>query len=493
MNNTVLNGLQLYTKKTAAGLSDEQMLTHLLMTKPHQVSTLLSHIFGGYKGQQVQVLDFITKGMGNVKTIPLSNTEYTWNLDIDIDRAIPILKSEWNGSSITSTDTPGLNNTPIVIWVPEKFFGPGAIISFDNRDYQARVQFEGEPDGEMYRYVLVTANGDPSRYIDPDMFTSGRKVSRLGSAYEEGSEQADIVNYSSPFMMKNKLTTLRLNWGVTRTAATDKLIIEYTDPQTGRKSQMWEDYQNWKGLRQWYEMKDFMAVYSQYNTTPQGTVNVKGSTNRPVHIGAGLLEQVSPANTRQYTKMSSGLIEDFLSDLSYNKLGFGERRFLGLAGEMGMRQMHYLLAEKAAAYTLVDTKFVTGDGQNLTFGGQFRTWKMLNGIELTLMHFPWLDNKTHNRILDPVYGRPVTSWDILFFDISPRDGKSNIVKCIKEKSENLMWYTGGSIAPGSDVAKSMNTLRSNSGDGYTINLLSEEGIMLEDPTTSGWLRYNVEQ
>jgi len=492
MNNTLLNNLQLYTKKTAVGLSDEQMLTNLMLTKPHQVSTVLSQIFGGYKGEQVQVLDFITRGLGNVETVPITNTEYTWNLDIDMDRAIPILKAEWQGSSITSTDTPGLGNTPISIWLPEKFFGPGAVIAFDNRDYQARVQYEGEPDGDMYRYVVVVANGDPSKYIDPSMFSAGKKVSRLFSAYEEGSEQADIVNYSSPFPMKNKLTTLRLHWGITRTAATDKLIIEYTDPSTGRKSYMWEDYQNWKGLKQWYQMKDFAHVFSQYNSLSNGTVNLFGSTNRPVHIGAGLLEQIAPANTKGYTKMTSSLIEDFLYDLSYNKLGMSERRFMALCGEMGMRQFHYLLQDKAAAYTTVDTKFINGEGQNLSFGGQFRTWKLLNGIELTVMHFPWLDNATHNRTLDPIYGRPITSWDMLFFDITPRDGKSNIRKMIKEKSENLIWTVAGSIAPGSNMAKSQNSIRSNGGDGYTINMLSEEGLMLEDPTTSGWLKYQVE-
>lgn len=493
MNNTVLNDLQLYTKKTASGLTTEQQLTHLLLTKPHQMGSMLSMIFGGYKKEQVSVLDFITRGLGNVSTVPISNSEYTWDVDLDVDKAIPIIRAEWQGAAITSTDTPGINNTPITVWIADKWFGPGAIIAFDNRDFQARVQYELEPDGDTFKMIIVCADGNPESYIPPTYFTQGRKVSREGSAYEEGSEQADIVNFSSPLKMKNQISTLRLQYGITRTAATDKLIIEYTNPETGKKSMMWEDYMTWKALRQWYETKDRFMVYSKYNARKDGTVNVMGSTKRPVRIGAGLIQQIAPAHTRQYTTLTPSLIEDFISDLSFNKLGFGERKFLGLAGEMGMRAFSKMLENKAAAFQLVDTKFITGSGQELTFGGQFRTWKMYNGAELTLTHFPWLNNTTYNRILDPVTMRPASSWDIMFFDISYGDKGSNIKKVIKEGSENLMWTTAGSIAPNQNMAKNVSTLRSNAGDGYTINFLSEEGLMLEDPTTSGMLRYAVEE
>jgi hypothetical protein len=36
---------------------------------------------------------------------------------------------------------------------------------------------------------------------------------------------------------------------------------------------------------------------------------------------------------------------------------------------MGMREFDRVLKEKVAGYTLVDTKFVTGAGQELTLGG----------------------------------------------------------------------------------------------------------------------------
>ncbi len=339
MNNSVLNGLQLYHRKTASGLSDQNMIANLLLTKPFEVSTVLTQIFGGYRGEEYNILEYLTRGMGRYRTLEADNREYTWGVEIDTDEAIPIVKAEWNDSVVASTDTPGLNNTPFKLWLTKKWFGPGAILAFDNRDYQVRVQGDAYQDGDAFVYTLVMANGNPESYVPPAQLAVGKKVSREGSGYEEGSEEADIVNYSAPFKLKNHLTTMRLEYDITRSAATDKMIVAYKNPKSGKVSYMWSDYQDWKALRQWFETIDRFGVYSKYNARPDGTVKVYGSNGRPVYIGAGVIEQVSPSNIRNYTTMTTSLVQDFLGDLSFNKLGKGERKFIGLTGEKGIRSI----------------------------------------------------------------------------------------------------------------------------------------------------------
>ena len=206
-----------------------------------------------------------------------------------------------------------------------------------------------------------------------------------------------------------------------------------------------------------------------------------------VYIGAGLLEQIAPSNRETYTKLSSDVLEDFLFNLSYNIRGRGQRKFVALTGEMGMKEFDRVLREKASTYNLVDTKFVSGSGQDLTLGGQFTTYKMLNGIELTLKHFPAYDNTTYNRKLHPTSGKPLESYRMTFLDFGTRDGESNISKVVRKDREMVMWHTGGSIAPGAGHAKSINTLRSNAKDGYSVHFLTEQGIMVKDPTTCGEL------
>lgn len=205
-----------------------------------------------------------------------------------------------------------------------------------------------------------------------------------------------------------------------------------------------------------------------------------------VPISAGLIEQISPANVRYYTTLTCELLEDYLFDLCYNMLGTNERKFIALTGEMGIREFDRILREKAASFQLIDTTFVTGSGQNLTLGGQFTTYKMTNGIELTVKRCAMFDNMEMFRQLHPITGKPLMSYTFLFVDLGQRDGQANVVKVCRKGREFVQWCTGGSVIP-SGYGNSVSTLRSNSRDGYQVHFLGEEGIMLRNPLACGIL------
>lgn len=487
MENNILNSLVLYRTKRFSDLVEENMLAQALLTKPYEVSTVVSYIFGKYENS---TLDFLTMGLG--KTLTIENRQYEWPVMIESDKAITIKNAKWQGAAITANLTPGLNGSPIQIWVGEKWFGPGAIVAFDDREFQARIQGEAYQDGADFVYTLVVADGKPESYIPPSLLAAGKQISREGSAYEEYSEEADIVNYQTPFKLRNHLTTMRLQYDITGDAYSSVMVIAMKDPKSGKSSYLWSDYQEWRALRQWNETIERYSVYSKYNANADGTTDLMGSNGRPVYIGAGLLEQIAPANKRYYTTLTADILDEFLFDLSYNILGTNERKFVALTGEMGMKEFDRVLREKASTYTLVDSKFVSGTGQELTLGGQFTTYKMLNGIELTLKHFPMYDNIVYNRKLHPVSGKPLESYRFTIIDIGSRDGEANLVKVVRKDREMVMWYVGGSVAPGSGHAKSATTLRSNAKDGYTVNFLSEQGIMLRFPNSSGELICDAE-
>jgi hypothetical protein len=488
MENNILNNLVLYRTKYFSDLVDEQMLANALVTEPHRVSPVISYIFGIY--DRGNVIDFLTNGIGNTMTI--ESNSYTWDLMIEHDRAIPIVDAKWNGAAITSTLAPGISKSPIQLWLAEKWFGPGAILQFDDKEFQVRIIGEPYQDGANFVYTVVVADGKDESYIPPSLLLTGCKVSRLGSAYEEYSEEADIVNYSTPFKARNYLTTLRLSYDITGSAFASVMVMQFKDPKTNKQTYYWSTWQEWTALRQWYERLDRMMIYQHSNVASDGTVGLFGTNGRPIYIGAGLLEQIAPSNKRYYTTLTLETLDTFLFDLSYNILGQGERKFVGFSGEMGLREFDRVLRSAASGYTLIDTHFVTGTGQDLTLGGQFTTYKGLNGIELTLKHLPLYDDPIHNRKLHPVSGKPLESYRITIVDIGNRDGEANLRKVVRKGREMVMWYTGGSVAPGAGFATSVNTLRSNAKDGYSVHFLSEQGLMLGDPTTSGELICDAE-
>jgi hypothetical protein len=482
MENNVLNSLQLYRGKWSADLADQSMLSNMLLTEPHKVSPVISYIFGRF--DQGSVLDYITNGLGRTMTIESPN--YEWDVMIEHDKAVLIKSATYNNAAITTTMVPGIAQSTIKLWLGEKWFGPGAILEFDNKDFQARVVSEPYVDGNDFVYTVVCADGKDESYIPPSLLAAGCKVSRLASAYEEYSEQADIFNYQSPFKLRNQLTTIRASFDITGSAFASVMVISLRDPKTKQETKYWAPYQEWTAWRQWYERIDRMGLYSRYNALSDGTINLKGANGRPVPIGAGILEQISPANRRAYTTLTLDTIDTFLSDLSYNLKGFGDRNFIAVSGEMGLREFDRVLRAKASGYTLVDTHFVSGSGQELTLGGQFVTYKGLNGITLTMKHLPLYDNPVFNRQLHPVSGKPLESYRITILDIGMRDGEPNLRKVVRKGREMVVWHTAGAVSP-QGFANGVNTLRSNAKDGYSVHFLTEQGYMLADPTTSGEL------
>lgn len=491
MTNNILNDLQLYRTKYFSDLVEENMLSQALLTKPYQVSEVLSYIFGT-KDQQ-SVLNFLTGGLG--RTLVIENREYEWPIMIEHERPATIVQAKWQGASISSTDVPGINGTPIQIWMSEKLFGPGAILEFDDKEFQVRIMGEPYQDGHEFVYTVQVADGKPESYIPPSLLASGKQLSRAGSAYEEGSDEADIISYQTPVKLRNHLTTMRLKYDITGSAYASVMVIQMRDPKTKKKSYYWADYQEWLAYRQWFKTIDYQLVYEQFNARPDGTVMLKGTNGRPVYRGAGLLQQIAPSNRRYYTTLTADILDEFLFDMSYNIRGMNERKYVALTGEMGMKELDRVLRTKASALGLTvitGAQFITGSGQNLTLGGQFTTYKMLNGIELTLKHFPIYDDIYHNRKLHPVTGKPVESYRMTFLDLGMRDGEANVSLVVRKGREMVVWSNAGAVAPGQGFGMNVSTVRSHGKDMYTVYFLSERGIMLKDPTTSGELILDVD-
>jgi hypothetical protein len=489
MDNGILNNLQLYRGKWFSDLVDENMLSNALLVKPHEVSSVISYVFGTKDDGYSSALDFLTGGLG--KTMVIDQREFRWSVMIDSDRAVTIRSAKWNGAAVTAGVTAGLGNSPIMIAMEDKWFGPGAIIELDDKEYQLRVSGAPYQDGNEWVYTCFIADGQAASYVPGKYLVAGCQVSRLGSAYEEYSEEADIINYNTHIKLHNHLTTVRLSYDITGTAYSTVLAIALKDPKTGKTSYLWSDFQEWKAAREWNKRLERQLVYSKYNANPDGTTDLMGTNGRPVYIGAGLLQQIAPSNRRYYTQLNADLMEDFLFDMSYNMLGTNERKFVAFTGEMGMREFDRVLKEKMGAFNLIDTKFITGNGQELTLGGQFTTYRMTNGIELTVKHLPLYDDIVHNRKLHPITGKPVESYRFTFLDFGTRDGEANVVKVARKDREMVMWHTGGSVTPGAGYGKSINTLRSNAKDGYSVHFLGEVGIMVRDPRACGELIMDI--
>lgn len=162
---------------------------------------------------------------------------------------------------------------------------PGAILEFDDKEFQVRVSGAPYQDGTEWVYTCYLADGQASSYVPGELLLPGKQVSRLASAYEEYSDEADIINYNTQFKMRNHLTTVRLSYDITGSAYSTVLAVALKDPATGKTSYLWADYQQWKALREWKKREERFLIYSKYNANPDGTTDLMGTNGRPKLMG----------------------------------------------------------------------------------------------------------------------------------------------------------------------------------------------------------------
>jgi hypothetical protein len=472
-----VNNLQLYKTKWHSGLTEQNHLANAYLTEPEVVSTLVSRVFGQMGQNPIQ---YLTAGMNRQKE--LGNREYDWYLQGDDEKAIPVVGNLGDGGA-----QPGLNRTTFRVVFGEKWFADQEVLVADDRDYRVRVMEEPYYNGTGWVYTLRLTNPDGPSFMDPSLIAEGREFSKEYTTVPEFSTGGNTT-FSTPFKMRNHLTTLRKSYTVTRSAATDVLIIQLSDPDNpGKTSTLWTKFAEWEAMAQWYREMERYYWYSTYSSDATGVTDMRGNNGLPVFEGAGIRQQIAPANKRTYTELTEDIIREFLIDLSYNVTPEGTREFVAFTGEFGFAEFDRAMRDSASQFTLVDSVFVTGKGQNLALGGQFKTYAGLNGTKITLKHLPLYDHVVSQRELHYRTGRPIESYRFTILDFGIHGGESNIQKVYKKDSDMIMWHEAGSIDPYGDPAKSISTMRSSNLDGYSVHMLSECGIMIRNPLACGEL------
>jgi len=480
------NQLQFTKSKWHSGMTEENHLAQALLTQPEVLTKTIAYAFGPRK----YALGYLTQGMGhmakNVKTM-IGNRQYRWPLMGMLARAIPVIGLVSGGS------TPGINRSTFQVEISEKHFALGDVLRTDG-GYVFRVQADPTPGtngGWVYTGQLVKP--DPTLFIPSSEFARGTQLSKDFTAVEEYSNEAGSFMMATPFWFENQLTTVRSTFSMSGGAQTDVMVLQIGGP--GRKgSMLWMYEQEYQHMLQWNEQCERMMWYSEYNRDAAGQIHLPGENGRPVLIGAGVHEQIAPSNRRSYTVLTENLIREFMNDLQEQAYNSESKKWVAFCGWWFFDAFDRAMKTSIQRYTLVDTKFITGSGQELGLGGQFVTYKGLNGNEITLVHNPLYDNPVQNRKLHPVTGKPLESYRATFLDFGMYGGESNIAMVAKGADgidrSMLSWFTAGSQTPtGGDAGAKgyMSAMRSNALDGWACHFLSEKGIRIINPLSCGML------
>ena len=247
----------------------------------------------------------------------------------------------------------------------------------------------------------------------------------------------------------------------------------------------WVKYAEWEFWAQWMDEMEKALIYGKGNVRANGTTNMKGASGNAIYTGAGLEEQIAPANKRYYSALTEQVLRDFMDDLSYNGTEDGPREYVALCGRQFMNLFDQAMKRSASNFILTDSKFITGSGQELALGAQFQTYVGLNGDKIILKECPLYNNVVRNRALHPQTGKPAESYKATFLNFkSYNKGEPNIQKVYSKDREMVTTYIEGMYGP---YGPKKNGSSASSVDGYTFEAMTECGIMLRDPSDAAQL------
>jgi hypothetical protein len=477
-----INDLQISTGNWHTGLTQATHLSTFFQTEPALASNVVTRVYNRFNGYK-NPLSFLTTGMGRSKE--MDNILYRWPLMGDSEKAVPVSKTFTDGST-----TPGIAGTTFRVGFPEKWFTIGDVIIPDNDSYPCRVDEEPYQDGADFIYTLKLVTNDNTKYVPTTLLAVGKEFSKDYNLVEhDHSRTSGDTTYANPFWLENYMSTFRKMYSVTGAAQSKVLQIGLTDPKTNKVSYTWVKYAEWEFYAQWMDEIERALWYGKSNIKTDGTTNIKGKSGNVVYSAAGAEAQISPANKRYYTKLTEKTIRDFMDDLSFNGQEEGPREFVAFCGRGFMNAFDIAMKDSASRFTLVDSKFITGSGQELVLGGQFKTYVGLNGDKMTLKELPLYNNTIRNRLLNPQTGKPAESYKATFLNFKlGTDGESNVQKVCSRGREMSSWYVPGSCDP---FGMKKNAMSASAADGYEFHVLSECGIMIKDPTNSGQLILDV--
>ena len=467
--------------RTFSDLSDTNYLYNNFIAEPEKLASVFTYQFGL---SQKNILSLLTGGLNNVMEV--GSNEYWWDLFSRNDKCGTVTKNFADGGA-----TPGIQNSSFRLTLNVDWFKISDVLISDKGTF-VRVM-DKQTDGDGYVYTLRLLDPDPIKFIDATEVAVGSLYSKMWSAVEEGSNEGGGIITSTGFKLHNRTNILRKDWNLTRGAANTVLTVDMFDPSDPKKkTRYWTTAVEWTAMQEFQVEIEKSLMYSIYNKNAQGYDVLPGRNARPVQMGAGLREQISPSNVRYYSEVTYDILDQFLLDLSYSaSLWGGNQKFVALTGKMGMREFNRAISEKAKGNGFLvydkDT-FITGNGTELEFSGYFTKVKMQNGIELSVVEFPQYDDREVWRELHPKTKYPLESYRFTILNVGQdKGGKGNIQKVIRKNADMIMFHTGGSMDMSGNVKKSLSTMASNTRDGAAGSLITECGLIIKDPTSCGEL------
>lgn len=382
----------------------------------------------------------------------------------------------------------GLGKTVFEIILDSNWYKVGDVIAPGNKKYLLRVQRPPVKVGgaKGYKYSVVFHEDDPTLFLPSSYVKPGQKFAKLFSTYGEGSDSAGSTHFAMPFSLRTQTSQIKKEYKITGDAALKGVLEIALMDETGKvHDSKWINYADAEFKAQFAREKEMLIWYGrESNKTPD-------TTGRPVRTGAGIEQLMESSHLHYYNKLTTKLVQEYLMDIFYNRVGFNSRHVVAYTGEYGAYALHKALEDDASKFLTLDTSIINDAAgsefnQNAKeFGRQFVRYRGPNGIVFDIKHNPCYDDTSKQWLIDPYTGKPAESQKFTFFDLTDSKGGNNleILQGVKKSG-----YVSGLTTP---YGANNGAMMSNSEDAYTMVEYEECGVRIHDVSRCGQMRLSI--
>ena len=474
------------------GLFDYESIVNAMQTRPSEISNALIWAMGTYYYPEDFAISKLTEGVGNVDYVDSFEYQY------------PIMKGDMDpmDSVVTATTTTnaGLGFSLFQVTFKHRRFKFQNLITSPS-GVVCRIAEQPKANGQNYDYLLQIMGNNSLATVPATDLAAGIEWERGASPVEYEESVGVETEQQYPGRAKNQLTTLRssmkfaghiaaLPIGGSASAQFDKVKFDMPMRQGGggvTTFKYWMDWAEWQFLMKMRRYKEIDYWTSEYNRMPDGTIPQRGPSGKPILRGDGILNQIT--NVETYSgQLTAKRFEQIATRLFYGISGAEKKHIQLHTGTLGMRIFNEAMQDKLKSYFTTEqtqNTFVTKNGDKLSLGAYFNTYKTRDGHTITVHRNPVFDLIHRNY---PKYeGLPSFSGEFIFLDLSTYNGIPN-VKMVTRKGREMVRKVVAGIATLPSQYGSTNFVATDK-DSASLEDLFEQGINIFD--TSACLRLSL--
>jgi hypothetical protein len=452
--------------------------------KPHVFDDLFVKIYSAQNKFKDKPLIGSTRGVGNVKTIPVE--VFRWFLQGADYKSLRVVENLESANA-----APGIGGGTFRIKLDQDWVGAPEVLMGEDNDYSVRIVNGPIPDGDGFIYEVYIEDDDTSRFFPVELLEPGREFCKSWTSVpSEMNDEFGGQEYPSSYMLESQVGAFAQKLKITDKALREhgRIGVKLQD----REGRMVERFIPMAEQMMFDELemsKEVQLTYGKRSTKP-------GPRGYWIKTGPGLRQQLRDGWIKYFNSdITESELESYLMDIFFSRTDRSERKVTFMTGTMASIMFHRMLANSARGFLTVDHNYIERVGsspRHLSFGAQFTHYQGAEGIEVDLMYNPLYDDLKYCKKTHPdETNRPIDSWRMTVMDYSaPKNsGFGSNLNYLEVANTYTHGYVTGTVGPNGPISGGATTELVGA---YKRFVQGTAGIQLVDATRSGELIFEYE-